>query len=97
MVKIAQFFMSQKFEKPVKWEHFDRFLRITLYMIALNRSKNSCIVILSIFSFPEHIHLIYFKIFGFFDFGAPLAKSPTLDHSMLAQWLLARHQFFELP
>ena len=26
MVKIAQFFMSQKFEKPVKWEHFDRLI-----------------------------------------------------------------------
>ena len=23
--------MGKKFEKPVKWEHFDRFLRITLF------------------------------------------------------------------
>ena len=31
MVKIAQLDMDKKFEKPVKWEPFDRFLRTTLF------------------------------------------------------------------
>ena len=53
--------MSQKFEKPVKWEHFDRFLPITLFT-RIESILNYLYRVPLNFSLPEHIHLTYFKI-----------------------------------
>ena len=84
--------MSQKFEKPVKLEHFDQFLRISITL-------STCIK--SILKHLNHVSLIFFpfqnistwyilNFLDFFDFGDPLAKSPHIrlfNVSTMVAWL----------
>ena len=89
--------MPKIFKKPVKWEHFDHFLRtrITLFTCIELIKKNTNIVFHLIYPF-QNISIWYNLKFFRSPYNLDLAVKCQTPNLMLALWLRARHHNFEL-